>query len=595
MFIINFDYSVDYISVELNIKDYVENIIFYVFEDSTKIFIKHSDKKIIKLKKTVIAEKKVRFQFYWEKKSVKSNVRTEEISFNPGVNRRLFSTIISPTGYDKIKEEGYFSVDKAYKVEINDDIKWVTQHHNFNFTLNAWRFLNFYWGRFLKSYEFKVLKEIVSVVVQYYRYIDSDKSKGNRFIWYDMAVGIRAIHITLMLHFKNFLSDEQECILNNLYQSHLEKLLDRNFLRLNNHGIWQLYGLRALLYAKNDIDTVALNYFDEEFNKLFNFSFNSEGVHVENSPFYHQYVANLFKAIPKEFLPSSNNKIDIIINDTEVSSWLSEYNNMFFQIGDTEGISKSSLEPKKQLEDFKIGDLKSYSKVYYKSGYFINKLFNVHGVCESEFIFYNTSDSYIHKHFDSNAFILINKGIEIFSDGGKYVYDYSDLRKYFLSFEAHNTVYIKELNTSLESLNLEKTGFQSFEKKEGVYKINSLASYDDYMAHNREIIYKPTRSLEVVDRVYNNEGDLVVNFLFGTDIEVIDFSYEGFIILQNKGRAVAKMFLEKGFISCKTYFGSENPYRGWISRKYLELKPTTSLQLIYSKDIGGIITKISLF
>jgi|26BtaG_2_1085354.scaffolds.fasta_scaffold01436_4 hypothetical protein len=595
MFIINFDYSVDYISIELNIKDSVENIVFYVFEDSTKIFIKHSDNKVIKLKKTVIAEKKVRFQFYWEKKSVKSNIRTEEISFNPGVNRRLFSTLISPTGYDKIKEEGYFSVDKVDKVEINDDIKWVTQHHNFNFTLNAWRFLNFYWGRFLKNYEFKVLKEIVSIVVQYYKYINSDKSKGNRFIWYDMAVGIRAIHITLLLHFKKFLSDEQECILNNLYQSHLEKLLDRNFLRLNNHGIWQLYGLRALLYARNDINKVALNYFDEEFNKLFDFSFNSEGVHVENSPFYHQYVANLFKAIPKEFLPSSNNKIDIIINNTDVSSWLSEYNNMFFQIGDTEGISKSSLEPNKQLEDFKIGDLKSYSKVYYKSGYFINKLFNVHGACESEFVFYNTSDSYIHKHFDSNSFILINRGIEIFSDGGKYIYDYSDLRNYFLSFDAHNTVFLKNKKTSLESLNLEKTSFQSFDKKDGSYRLTSLASYNGYMDHIREINYLPLKNLEIIDKAYNYEGDLVINFLFGVGIEIVDCSVEGFMIVQYKGRVVAKILLQKNFLDYKVCFGLEDPYKGWISKQYSVIEPTNSLQLIYPKHTNKVVTQISLY
>lgn len=595
MFIINFDYSVDYISVELKVVDSIDSIIFYVFQGNEKIFIKHSDKKIIKLRKNVIAGKKVRLQFYWKNKGVTNNKKTEEISFMPDLNRKLFSSVISSIGYSQIKEEGYLSVDKTYKVKIDNDIRWITPHHNFNFTLNAWRFLNFYWGEFLRGYEFKILQEIISIVVQYYNYVNSSKSRGNRFVWYDMAVGIRAIHITLLLNFENFLNQDQKFILENLYQSHLEKLLDRNFLRLNNHGIWQLYGLRALLYAKNDINTVALSYFEKQFNELFDFSFNSEGVHVENSPFYHQYVANLFKSIPKEFLPRSNNKISNIINDLEVASWLSDSNGSFFQIGDTEGISKSSLKTSRYSEDFKLGNLKSYSKVYYESGYFINKLCDIDGSCESEFIFYNTSSSHIHKHFDSNAFILINKGVEIFSDGGKYVYDYSDLRNYFLSFNAHNTVFLKNSKTSLESLNLKKTGFKRFDKIDQGYRLTSLASYDEYMDHIREIKYLPLKSLEIIDKAYNIEEDLIVNFIFGADVEIIDFSSQDFMVVQYKGKVVAKILLQGGFIDCRVCFGSESPYEGWISKKYLELQPAFSLQLLYAMNTKEVTTNIILF
>ncbi len=157
MFIINFDYDDDHISIELNIKNSVENIIFYVFQGNNKVFIEYTDKKTIELKKAVIAGRKVRFQFYWQYKGVKRSVQTEEISFNLDFNKRLFSSIISTTGYNKVKEKGYFSVDGSHKVEISNDIKWVTEHHNFNFTLNAWRFLNFYWGEFFANYEFEVL------------------------------------------------------------------------------------------------------------------------------------------------------------------------------------------------------------------------------------------------------------------------------------------------------------------------------------------------------------------------------------------------------------------------------------------------------
>ncbi len=590
---IDFGYSIDSIGVDIKLTSDSE-VNFYVLHKNKKIYIKYLKGRHVVIPKNIVENKKVFFQIYWKDKSTSKQFKSELIIYNE-IDKSLYSGIIGSNDYESIKNNGYISVDGKMSLKIDENIKWHTGNRNFDFNVNALRFLSSYWKRFFDKFEVYVLEEIISILTTYYNHMNSKESKSNRFIWYDMAVGIRALHISLALNFRSIISDEQTKVLEGLYNSHLNKLLEEKFFTLNNHGIWQIYGLRILLYVKNDTDKNSLDYCNKRFSELVDFSFNNEGIHTENSPFYHQYVIDLFRKVPRKFL-RENKKISSIISDSiKFSAWLSDSNLHFFQIGDTEGYSRYSLMLDNIDIDFEINESKSISKIFFDSGYFTTKLYDKYDKCISELIFYNTSGSISHKHLDGNSFILIHNGIELFTDAGKYTYDHNKLRKYFLSFDAHNTVHLKDFEISLESLNLQKTGFQSFNKKQGVYKLNSLVSYDKYMEHEREITFKPTRSLEVVDRIYNNEGSLVVNFLFGTDIEVIDLSYEGFIILEYKGRVVAKMSIQKDFISCKTHFGSEDPYKGWVSKQYSILKPTNSLQLVYSRNTNKVITQIVLF
>ncbi|WP_367109624.1 heparinase II/III family protein [uncultured Psychrobacter sp.] len=591
---INFYYSENELSVDLNLPVDSEDKIFYILHEGNKVFTKYFDENRVIIPKDNIRNRKVYFEVLWKEEVKSRSFKSYSITFVE-INKKIYHAIISKKNkYDEIKENGYSSIDNVKNVTINENIDWQNGHRNFDFNLNAWRFLAPYWGKFLESYDNNVLNEIVTTISSYHKHMLSSKSKANKFIWYDMAAGIRALHISLAISFKEFLSKENVRMLEELHNNHLEKLLEEKFFSLNNHGIWQIYGLRVLIYIDNDSDLAALAYCNKRFSELIDASFNNEKVHTENSPFYHQYVTKLFKVVPTQLFLNNEKLASIISDSTHFSAWLADVNQQFFQIGDTESSSKNKLHLSSYTPDFNNKQTKTYSKVFYDSGYFVAKSFDNKGLCRSEFVFYNTSDSIVHKHLDGNSFILRCNNVELFADAGKYTYDYGDFKKYFRSFNAHNCIYPENNDILLSELNLEKTSFTSF-KIDDCYQISSKVSYSDYFEHIRNLSYYPNTKIVIEDEIQNkSESNNVLNFLFGIDIDVQDCCSEGYLLLGYRGIVMAKLAVPEDFISYKIYFGSKNPYKGWVSKKYSTSEAVFGIEITYPNKIKKLKTEITL-
>lgn len=591
---VNFCYSKNELSIEINLPIDIKNKIFYILHQGSKVLIEYINGNKIVVPKKMILNKKVYFQIYWKEKGESYSFKSKSITFVE-VDKRVYHAIISKKNkYYDIQKNGYSSIDNTKNTEINENINWQTGHRNFDFNLNAWRFLAPYWGEFLESYNEDVLNEIIVIISSYHRHMSNSKSKANKFIWYDMAAGIRALHISLALNFKLLLSEHSVKILEDLYESHIQKLLDERFFSLNNHGIWQIYGLRTLIYVDNDSNKEALVYCNRKFSELINASFNSEGVHTENSPFYHQYVTKLFRVIPTQLFADNEKLASIISDSTNFSAWLADENQQFFQIGDTESSSKKKLRLSKHTPDFNNKQIKTYSKIFFDSGYFVAKSFDDKGICKSEFVFYNTSDSIVHKHLDGNSFILRSNDLELFADAGKYTYDYGEFKKYFRSLNAHNCVYPENNDILLSELNLDETGFTSFEVNNH-YQISSKVSYSDYFEHIRSLSYYPNSKIIIEDKIWNkNESNNILNFLFGIDIDIKNCSSEGYLLLGHKGVVIAKLIIPEGFISYKIHFGSNNPHKGWISKKYSTSDAVFGIEIIYPNKIKKLRTEITL-
>lgn len=593
---INFHHSENELSIDLNLSAGLQNKVLYILHEGNEVFFKYIDGNRVVVPKNIIQNKKVYFKAYWKEKGESHSFESNLIAFTE-VDKRIYHAIISKKKrYYEIKENGYSSIDNVKNVVINENINWQNGHRNFDFNLNAWRFLAPYWGEFLENYDKDVLEEIITIILSYHRHMLSSKSKANKFIWYDMAAGIRALHISLALNFRLLLSEHSVRILEDLHESHIQKLLDENFFSLNNHGIWQIYGLRTLIYVNNDSDSdsEALAYCNRKFSELINTSFNSEGVHTENSPFYHQYVTKLFRVIPTQLFADNEKLASIITDSTNFSAWLADANQQFFQIGDTESSSKNKLRLNNYTSDFNIKQIKTYSKIFFDSGYFVAKSFDEKGICKSEFVFYNTSNSIVHKHLDGNSFILRCNDLELFADAGKYTYDYGEFKKYFRSLNAHNCVYPENNNILLSELNLEETSFTSF-KIDGCYQISSKVSYSDYFEHIRNLAYYPNTKIVIEDEIKNkSESNNVLNFLFGIDIDVQDCGSEGHLLLGYKGIVIAKLAIPKDFISYRIHFGSKSPYKGWVSKKYSTSEAVFGIEIIYPNEIRKLKTEITL-
>ncbi len=355
-----------------------------------------------------------------------------------------------------------------------------------------------------------------------------------------------------------------------------------------------MYGLRSLINVNNDTNIDALKYYEHRMSELIDENFNSESISTENSPSYHQYIVSLFNIIPAQYLSNNKNLLEKIKKAHQNTPWLADSKGVFFQIGDSEGNSKSSLDYKRIDADFYVDDMKCISKLFFESGYFISKVIDSKSKSHSEFIFYNTTGSYIHKHLDGNSFIFVYKDIELFADAGKHSYDYNEFNTYFRSLRAHNTVYPEGVSLKVDDLDLFNTRFL-YNSFTNYYHLSSIVKYYEIFNHIREVSFFPNNKLLIKDKIDSNlDCDNVLNFLFGPEIKVVDLIYKGYILLQSGTTPLAKIILQKGFLSYEINVGLDNPYRGWMSKEYSKSQPVYFIEVIYPKSIEIINTEIIL-
>lgn len=593
---IDIDFTKNNESVLINLKvDSAENIIFYVLDVKTKdkIFIRYLDGTMVFLEKALIEDRDVKFQFYFNdiRSGKKENVITDIISYRK-VNFSYYQLIVGGQDYKILKKEGYYSVDRLLKVDLNKPIIWQTNHRNFDFNINSLRFLSSYWARFLKTFERNVFYEIYGFIKQYYDHMCKETKFRSPFIQYDMAIGIRSLHISFAYQLKDLLNVQESEIIEWLWEEHLKLSTNPKIFTLSNHGLWLIYGLRVLLKVKNDCKPDELEYCLAQFEKLINANFNEEYVGTENSPFYHQYNIDLYKRIPRSLFLDNKKFEEVITKGAAITPWFLDQLGNYYQIGDTEGGYKVGFSPE-YYSDSKmvLGRKTILSKCFNDSGYFIAKILNSDNQVENEFVFYNTSDSYVHKHLDGNSFIYFYKGKEVFSDAGKYTYDHNELREYFTSHYGHNTVTLASTDFDIKDLELKKTGFRKFSEQDDRFEIRSEVVYKQF-SHIRDITFKKDGDIEMLDQIQNRTGsNIILNFLFSRDIT--PKLKDGEIFLYDKNNLIAKLSSDIDAIDILILKGQESPYRGWISKKYQTLDATFSLELRFPAGTKEVRTMIS--
>lgn len=189
------------------------------------------------------------------------------------------------------------------------------------------------------------------------------------------------------------------------------------------------------------------------------FAFTSEGVHVENSPAYHQSMlrrliehSNMFECLDiKDIFPID----DLIEGGLNFLSWIVRPDGTLPLIGDTEHTAISPMITNMEydmggslirfIEGRRTDGLTDNNhRVFTKSGWAIirdsideNVAFDqsLHLVLKSGFL------STYHRHDDDTHFVLFAQGSEWLIDGGMYNYQEKDPKRVFVrSAQSHNLV-----------------------------------------------------------------------------------------------------------------------------------------------------------
>lgn len=479
-----------------------------------------------------------------------------------------YSTIISK-GYEKLKKNGFILRKDIPPIKINSQMSWRHKDRNGEFSLHTLRFLAPIWGKFFETTDQSFINESIGFLKSWYGSFRSEKS---RFYWYDMAVGIRAVHISLLLDLSKLypIKDSDVVFFKKVASEHIQKLVDPKNLGHGNHAIYQLIGLKYLLLATDNNVSSYYEYCDNKLGELVSTLFDENSVNVENSPFYHGYNLDLISRIPRHIFPELEGQIKAIVNKaTMVKKWLSNAAGAYYIIGDTEG-KGSSLELSSCTYDFVVSQKKYVSIDYGFSGY---QVIRTHPEIQrdefSALVFHATNKSKIHSHCDHLSFILYLKGVELITDSGKYTYDNDRWRRFFVSDRAHNTFGLSNQVFFPDDVELDKTKQLPMkidvEKREYTLRANTQRS-GVYL--EREIIFKPDSGVVIHDFIACNpeSGNKEIRYHIGLGSEIEKESDTFYIV--NKGRKLCSIEFNEKPLSINIYTASEDDCLGWVSYEY---------------------------
>ena len=163
---------------------------------------------------------------------------------------------------------------------------------NWRFQLHAWRMIDPLLSAFEAAGKERYAKHAVATADDWIRFHLS-RSRESRFSWYDAAVGLRAAKlaylIDLTLRGRAVVSEAVAGRLIAMWHLHLGALTDRSRFALNNHGLFQVHGLHALIrvFPRYSLAQLAVPHAKRMLDDLLAHQFDEAAIHRENSPHYH--------------------------------------------------------------------------------------------------------------------------------------------------------------------------------------------------------------------------------------------------------------------------------------------------------------------
>ncbi len=469
---------------------------------------------------------------------------------------------------------------------------------NWMFQLQAWRMLDPYLRRIARApaQAGDALADCLAIVADWVR-AEAEGTAGP-FAWYDMAVGIRAVKLALLAEGMRAAGTlpPEGLDLPALAERHMAELDDPARLSDNNHGLFQLHGLMALIAAfPGQPRAVERRAFAaQEMAGLIGRQFGPLGVHTENSPCYHFFALERIEPMldaPWWRLPEMAETRERLATARRAGLWLVDPAGRTPPIGDSsEGVRVRDFAglrdwPHRE-QDGMLGAV--------LDGYGI-----VRSVPEAEperasLLFLTASfQNRTHKHADCLSFIWQEGGRSILIDSGKYGYKRDGMRRYFVSPRAHNTVEIGGVRLSLTEPY--GSGLRRVAPAGTLWLVEAEAARGAFR-HRRRLLYLPGRFVLALDRIAPGDDapeagagkapPVTSWWHFHPDLairraEAAEPAAAAIARLEGlgDGAAIEVVHLDNARDrKVETACGTPAPdLQGWVSRRYLETEPAPVL------------------
>lgn len=455
---------------------------------------------------------------------------------------------------------------------------------NWRFQLNAWRMIDPLILEFYKTGDESNLLEALAFIEDWHAFhVEPDYE--NRFAWYDMAAGIRALRLAFFLDLvqrkKLQVADQTVHVLEQLSVEHARRLQERSYISTGNHGLFQVFGLNLLCKVAAELpDCQGARKFAADFlrDELLPAQFTPQGVHREHSPDYHLFTIRAIERLGGTRhidVPEVREAIDRAV---QITPWLVFSTGEFARIGDSGGRSKP-LETDPEQPICLVANLCYAVGDFTESGYAIIRSLPSNAQSSMLFVM-GMAMSTAHKHADDLSFELFEFGRFIFIDSGKYGYEADDMRTYVESADAHNTISLEDRPIGPREVKMSGSLLEPIKATPNGFVIRGTVERPGLFTQNRQIDYIPGKSLKVTDRVASPwlqiwPRTFVSSLHLAPDLEPI-MNPDGFTLELGTHRVDARLVADGCALTAIR--GQDNPPLGWYSTGYLTMEPTTVIR-----------------
>ncbi|HMJ73526.1 MAG TPA: heparinase II/III family protein [Solirubrobacterales bacterium] len=337
----------------------------------------------------------------------------------------------------------------------------------------------------------------------------------NEFAWYDMAVGLRSPYIAYALRaclVEEMLTDADASLLLDTALRHGTELASQhNYSAQHNHGLYQDEGLYLLsqqlplLPSAPRWRTLALERLRSTLGETI---CTSEGGHLEHSSSYQFSITSLVSRLARN-MPELDDLDELHARLVATSRWHVTPANRMAQLGDTDDMPapRWACSATSELHGLKV--LPNTGQAFVRDG-------------DSYLALSAAHHSAAHKQSDETGFLLVENGVTVLGDAGRWgYYENEPDRIYARSAAAHNVLTVDDLDFQWGQATPYGSGLIAAGQNGQWYVVvvENRTLRKQGVAHRRLLLYRPRHMLVVVDDVRADEPhEYVRHFHFGPEV-----------------------------------------------------------------------------
>lgn len=366
-------------------------------------------------------------------------------------------------------------------------------------------------------------------------------------------------------------------------------LLAENFKNLPESKLWME---TAIVRIRDGLETLV----------------DSDGVLVENSPYYEFYVLekywqintyakknniNLSSEFDAKIKKMTNYCTYILRPDSTIPEISASLKRRISNNGVYKEIAEEHPELKYVLTQGQEGTEPSLNSVEHptagqtimRSGWEKGEKF----LNQTQLIFNVGSYRTTHSHFDQLSFTLFGSGIPLLIDSGLYTYDHNELRNYFYGTSAHNTVVVD----NKDQLPGSTTIGQSYQGQDYYYQSAESELYPG-VKHNRAILMIGKNAVIIIDSLTSDQVHTYTQkFHVSPELKT---KISGLSLTASKGKDV-KLSIEQirpENIEISSARGRMEPLDGLCSFEYGKYVPCDAISYTQAGKTAEFITLLNI-